>query len=308
MDAERRPRVADRLIGELATRQAGVVSRRQLATLGIGRGAVEHRLATGRLQHVAGHRGVFAVGHGARAPRTATWAAHLALGPGSVVSHRSAAWLWGLRGRPARAELTVRGDRRRRSALRVHRTLWLPADHVTRIDGLPVTTLARLFLDLAAVVPPRQVEIAVDQAEVMGLLDVRPILAVLDEGGARPGSATLRTVLGRDSHGSTLSDSDLAEMLLAIIRGAGLPEPRHQMWVLGYRPDFCWPAERLIAEADGGASHGTRRGHVHDTRRDVVLTNAGWTVLRFAYTHIVSEPGYVADAIRVALERRRRSA
>jgi very-short-patch-repair endonuclease/predicted transcriptional regulator of viral defense system len=308
MDAERRPRDADRLIGELATKQAGVVARRQLMALGIGRGAMEHRLAAGRLRHVPGHRGVFSVGHAARAPRTATWAAHLALGPRSVVSHRSAAWLRGLRDRPARAELTVLGSGRRRSTFRVHRTSWLPAHHATEIDGLRVATLARLLLDLAATGPARQVEHAVDQAEVIRILDVRPILELLDEAGRRPGVATLRAVLGRDSAGSTLSDSDLAEMLFAIIRGAGLPEPRHQMWILGYQPDFAWPAERLIAEADGAATHGTRRGHAHDTRRDVVLTNGGWTVLRFAYTHIVRDPGYVAEALRVALARARRSA
>jgi very-short-patch-repair endonuclease len=308
MDAEGRSRDADRLIGELATHQAGVVARRQLTTLGIGRGAVEHRVAAGRLQHVPGHRGVFTVGHAARGPRSAPWAAYPALGSQAIVSHRSAAWLRGLRGRPERAELTVLGDVRRRGAFRVHRTSWLPADHATDVDGLRVATLARLLLDLAATGPPRHVERAVDQAEVMGILDVRPILRLLDEAGRRPGVPALRAILGRDNAGSTLSDSDLGEMLLAIIRGAGLPEPRQQMWVCGYRPDFCWPSERLIAEADGAATHGTRRGHAHDTRRDVALTIAGWTVLRFAYTHIVSDPQYVAEAIRRALARGRRSA
>jgi very-short-patch-repair endonuclease len=61
-------------------------------------------------------------------------------------------------------------------------------------------------------------------------------------------------------------------------------------------------------EADGARPHATRRRHAHDTRRDVELTNAGWTVLRFAYTHIISEPAYVADAIRTALARGRRPA
>jgi very-short-patch-repair endonuclease len=308
MDAERRPRDPDRLIGELATGQAGVVARRQLTALGIGRGAVEHRVAAGRLQRVPGHRGVFTVGHGARAPRTATWAAHLALGARSVVSHRSAAWLRGLRDQPDKPELTVLGDGRRRSAFRVHRTSWLPAHHATEIDGLRVATLARLLLDLAATGPARHVERAVDQAEVIRILDVAPILELLDEAGRRPGVPALRAILGRNDAGSTLSDSELGEMLLAIIRGAGLPEPRHQAWILGYCPDFSWPAERVIAEADGAAAHGTRRSHIHDTRRDVVLTNGGWTVLRFAYTHIVGDPRYVAEAIRVALARGRPSA
>jgi very-short-patch-repair endonuclease len=80
------------------------------------------------------------------------------------------------------------------------------------------------------------------------------------------------------------------------------------MPVLRFRPDFCWPEARLIVEADGAAVHAGRRAHARDTRRDVLLTNAGWTVLRFAYTDIVGDPGYVASAIATALELGRRSA
>jgi very-short-patch-repair endonuclease len=105
---------------------------------------------------------------------------------------------------------------------------------------------------------------------------------------------------------STLTDSALGEMLLAIVRRADLPEPRQQPPLLGFRPDFCWPEARLIVEADGAGAHGTRRGHAHDTRRDVRLTNAGWTVLRFAYDAIVHDPNYVEGAIRTALARGRR--
>jgi very-short-patch-repair endonuclease len=236
------------------------------------------------------------------------WAAHLALGPASVASHRSAAWLWGLRPSPARAELTVAAGRRPRTDIVVHRTTWLPDDHITTLDGLPVTTVARLLLDLGAVAPARHVERAFDQAEVLGLLDVASVRRALVPGAALPGAAKLRSVMGRADAGSTLTDSELGELLLEIIRHAGLPEPRQQMWILGFRPDFCWPAHQLIAEADGAGAHATRRGHAHDTRRDVLLTNAGWTVLRFAYTDIVGDPRYVAEAIRTALERCRRSA
>jgi very-short-patch-repair endonuclease len=308
MDAERRPRHTDERIAALATRQAGVVSRRQLGELGVGRGAIEHRVRAGRLVPVAGHRGVFAVGHSSRGPRTALWAAFLALGPGAVASHRSAAALWALRPSPVRAELTVPSGGRRRSALIVHRTTWLPAADLARRDGLPVTSVARTLLDLGAVVGLRDVERAFDQADMLELLDMRAIDAVLAEGGGRPGAAKLRAVVGRDVAGSTLTDSELGEFLLAIVRRAGLPEPHQQFWVGGYRADFCWPGARLIVEADGARPHAARRRHAHDTRRDVELTNLGWTVLRFAYTHIVSEPAYVANAIRTALERAARVA
>jgi very-short-patch-repair endonuclease len=307
MHGERRPDETDRVIGTLASRQGGVVSRRQLTEREIGNGAVDHRIALGRLLPVHGHRGVLAVGHGARGRDTAIWAAHLALGPHSVVSHRSAAARVELLASPLRVDMTVRGDRRRRTAFLVHRTDWLPESHVVELDGLPVTTVARTLLDLGAVVSPRHVEQAFDRAELLRLLDLRQVERILAEAGRRPGTSALRAVLGRESAASTLTDSALGEMLLAIIRRAGLPEPRQQYPVLRYRADFCWPDARLIVEADGAGAHGTRRGHAHDTRRDVRLTNASWTVLRFAYDAIVHDPHCVENAIRTALARGRRS-
>ncbi|MFL5851480.1 MAG: type IV toxin-antitoxin system AbiEi family antitoxin domain-containing protein, partial [Solirubrobacteraceae bacterium] len=85
----------DASLAALAARQHGVVAREQLSRLALGRGAVDHRLATGRL-HVV-HRGVFAVGHPV-VSRHGRWiAAVLAAGHGAVLSHRSAAALWALR-------------------------------------------------------------------------------------------------------------------------------------------------------------------------------------------------------------------
>jgi very-short-patch-repair endonuclease len=306
MDGQRRRDETDRLIGALAGGQGGVVSRRQLVAHGIGRGAIDRRLDKRRLIPVPGHRGVLAVGHTARGPHTALWAAHLALGTESVVSHRAAAARLELLSSSGRAELTVRSGRRERQAFLVHRTAWLPTSHVVELDGLPVTSVARTLLDLGAVVPPRRVEQAFDKAEIMRVLDLREIERLLAEAGPRPGTAALRAVLGRETAGSTLTDSWLGEQLLEIIRRAGLPEPSQQSEVLGYRADFCWPAERLIVEADGAGAHATRRGHAHDTRRDVLLTNAGWTVLRFAYDTIVHDARYVQNAIRMALASRRR--
>ena len=234
----------------------------------------------------------------ARTPLTMYWAAHLAIGPSSVISHRSAAAVRELRtSRFAFVELTVPGPSRRRGrGLRVHRTTWLPARDVTEVDGLPVTSVARTLLDLGAVVPARQVERAFDQADVANVLDLADVQRVLHDGRARPGCAKLRTVVARDIAGTTLTETELEELLLAIVRRAGLPDPICQYPVLEYRADLCWPAARVIAEADGPA-HDTPAGRVHDARRDVQLQNAGWRVLRFPKREILGDPVYVADAI-----------
>lgn len=143
----------------LAERQHGVVSRAQLDALDLGRGAIEHRLDEGRLHPL--HRGVYAVGHRVVSRQGRWMAAVLAMGPGAVLSHRSAAALWGLRTTArARVEVTVPGPRRSRPALEVHRAR-LAADEVTLERGIPVTTASRTLLDLAAVVGSRQMERAV---------------------------------------------------------------------------------------------------------------------------------------------------
>ena len=221
----------------------------------VGAGAVKYRVVAGRLHPIPGHRGVFLVGHAARTPLTMYWAAHLAVGPSSVISHRSAAALRELRtSRSAFVELTVPGPSRRRGrGLRVHRTTWLPDADVVEIDGLPVTSVARTLLDRARWCRTESVERAFDRAVVANRLDLGDVQRVLHEGAARPGAATLRAVAPRDVAGTTLTETDLEELLLAIVRRAGLPEPICQHPVLEYRADLCWPAARLIAEADGPA-------------------------------------------------------
>jgi very-short-patch-repair endonuclease len=263
---------------------------------------IKTRVRTGRLLPVRGHRAVFQVGHAARTPRTMLWAAHLALGPASVISHRSAAALWDLRAPGSHlVEMTVAGPTRRRAALRVHRTASLPQGDVVRVEGLPVTAVARTLLDLGAVVTARHVERAYDQAVVLRVLDHREVQRVLQEGARRPGARDLRRVIARHTAGTTLTTNDLDELMLAIVRRAGLPDPVCQYPVLGYVADFCWPSARLIAETDGGAAHGPTERMIHDARRDVRLQNAGWRVLRFPRWELIGDPAYVARALTVAL-------
>src|SRR3954469_5452973 len=126
---ERRTRPADALIAALADRQHGVVARRQLVALGLSARAIEHRLERGRLHLL--HRGVYAVGHRVLSQRGRWMAAVLACGEGAVLSHRSAAALWGIRptSRPG-IEVTTARQLRPRTGLLPHRAV-LPADEIT---------------------------------------------------------------------------------------------------------------------------------------------------------------------------------
>src|SRR4051794_5354725 len=169
---------------ELAERQHGVVARRQLT---LSPAAVKHALATGRLHEV--HRGVYAVGHRRLTQRGRWMAAVLAAGPGAVLSHRAAAALWGLRSGTA-VEISA-PTRVRRPGITAHGAT-IPPDERVILDGIPVTTVARTLLDLAAVVAKHELEAALHQAEYQQRTDLVSLDALVARYPHRRGIASLR--------------------------------------------------------------------------------------------------------------------
>ena len=97
----------------LATDQHGILTRSQLLHAGVGPDTVKHWVKTGRLIRV--HRGVYALGHLPPSPHARTMAAVLACGRGAVLSHRSAAKLYGLIRYTGPIEITARTRRRGRA-------------------------------------------------------------------------------------------------------------------------------------------------------------------------------------------------
>jgi very-short-patch-repair endonuclease/predicted transcriptional regulator of viral defense system len=278
----------DPAIATLSRRQHGVVSRRQLLELGMGRRAIGHRLERGRLHHV--HRGVYAVGHDALSERGRWMAAVLAGGPGAVLSHRSAAALWRIApSSRARTELGVPGRRGKRPGIQFHET-HLPTDEVTVHDGIPVTTVARTLLDLAVVVDERQVERAINEAEVLRLWDEVSLAALTERYPRRAGTGKVREALRARQDGPTLTRNDLEEMFLAAVRHASLPSPEVNAALVvsghSYEIDFLWRKERLAVELDGSAAHGTRAAFEADRQRDRILSAAGWRPVRFTWRQL----------------------
>jgi predicted transcriptional regulator of viral defense system len=181
-DTERGSCGIDWSIAELAGRQHGIVSRRQLLTFA-GSGAIAARVRRGALHPI--HRGVYAVGHEVLGVHGRWKAATLAVGAGAVLSHRSASHLWGLLPRAAIVpEVTIPRGWRGQAGICVHRSA-LPPDETDRLDGIPVTTVPRTILDLAAFASARQLERALNEVEVQGLTDRLSI-----PGSARALSAT----------------------------------------------------------------------------------------------------------------------
>jgi very-short-patch-repair endonuclease/predicted transcriptional regulator of viral defense system len=276
----------ERALATIAARQHGVLTGAQLAAAGVGQRGVSRRVADGRLHRL--HRGVFLLG-----PLTGRWtremAAVLACGATAVLSHRSAAVLWGFyRAWHGLPEVTVpEGGSRGRPGLRVYRTSRLDPRETRRREGVPVTSPARTLLDLATVVTERDLARAVEEAQVLRLVTPRELAHIAGRG--RPGSAALRAVLNLQ-HEPSLTRSEAEIAFLELVRDAGLPAPETNVNVLGHEVDFLWRAQKLIVEVDGFAYHSSRQAFERDRRRDARLQAAGFRVVRFTYLQVVNEP------------------
>jgi very-short-patch-repair endonuclease len=290
-------------IGELAERQHGVVARRQLERLGVGKGSIEKRVRMGRLHRL--DRGVYAVGHRVLS-REARWmAAVLACGPGAVLSHRSAAALWRLR-RPSRRaiEVTSRAKSRSRNGIQRHYAV-LPADEVTVERGIPVTTVPRTIFDFATAASVDEVEHALRESEYRRLHDRLSLPDLLERYPGHRGSKAIRECLARRRETPGRARSWLEERFLPFLRRERLPLPQLNAWLqMGgrrYQVDCLWPAQCQIVELDGWEGHGTRFAFRDDRERDRRLRVAGYGVTRLTWSQLEDEPDAIARDLRVIL-------
>lgn len=294
----------DWAIARLATRQHGVVSRRQLLAGGATRWAIEWRIASGRL-HVV-HRGVYRVGHRAPGKRAREMAAVLACGPGAVVSHRTAGRMWELLagGEPDVIDVTVRRSRApNRPGIRTRRTEALDDGDISLLDRIPITSPARTLLDLAAVLRPHMLERVLAEAQVRRLVDRRSIAAQLDRNPRRPGTRALRALVELE-RGPALTRSEAERRMLRLLRAAELPQPVVNARVGRYEVDFLWREQRVVLEVDGYAYHSNRRAFERDRERDAALAARGYTVLRVTWRQLVEAPHAAVARLAAALAAR----
>jgi very-short-patch-repair endonuclease len=285
----------ERGIAELAERQYGLITRAQLTELGIGSGAIEHRVRLKRLHLL--HRGVYAVGQ-RQLPREARWlAAVFAYGPGTVLSHRAGGTHWQLVRDSGWCDVTLPQWRRPRPGITVHQAR-LPADEITIHAGIPITTVPRTLFDLAAVLPARQLERAINEAEVRQLWDELSLEHLLARYPRRAGARAVRVALHGRRQGLTLTRSEAEELFMTLIDEAGLPRPEINVLVEGELVDAVWRGARLIVELDGRRTHGTAAAFERDRERDRRLQVADWRVIRITYRQMVEAARPVIADVR----------
>jgi Transcriptional regulator, AbiEi antitoxin len=194
-DQRRESSTRDRRIWALVKRQHGVVAHRQLRELGLGRSSIRWRVKSGRLHPV--RRGVYAVGRPETSQHGRWVAALLACGPEAVLSHGSAAALWGIGSEPRRLiEVSLPpGRRSRHPDIRAHRRTTLRPEEVSEHEGVTVTSPIRTLIDLATVLTPARLERAVNEADKLERVRADVLYAALDHHRGEPGVGSLRRLL-----------------------------------------------------------------------------------------------------------------
>ncbi|HEV2753358.1 MAG TPA: DUF559 domain-containing protein [Solirubrobacteraceae bacterium] len=291
----------DRAFANLARQQHGTVSRAQLRAVGLSDDQIDRLLRCGRLRAV--HRGVYAVGPLSLTDAGHRMAAALACGDQAVLSHRTAADLWGLRPCDTpRIEITVpRSGRRACAGITIHRTSALGPEDVTRLDALPVTTWPRTLLDLAEVVPPDHLTRALERADEVRVFDLTALDAVIARHRYRHGAAKLARALER-YRPTPMTRSELERALRTMCAEHGLPRPEVNTYLGPYEVDFLWRLHRLVVETDGEEAHGTRAAFQDDRARDAHLLTKGWRTVRFTHAQVHRRPDHVAATLRELLK------
>lgn len=294
-------RERERQVARLATRQHGVVARRQLLALGYGEEAIKLRLDAGRLHPL--HREVFALGHPRISETGRRWAAVLAYGDEALLSHRSAAALWGLaRQRSAVIDVTATIGRQgihRRAGIFIHRGRLNGEDRTER-GGMAVTTVARTLFDLAEFVDLKRLESAWEEADRLKLLELRAIERVCERGYGRRALRPIRRLL-TEARAPIVTRSPLEDRFAAFCHEHRLPMPAFNTTVLGFEIDAIWPRRRLALELDSWEFHHHRAAFERDRARDTALQAAGYRVLRVTDRRLKSDAVALASELRQLL-------
>ena len=300
----------------IAAGQHGVIGRRQAHDLGISKHGLYRLVESGAWRRL--RPGVYSLWTPSL-PQD-LWLQRLAsaslwLGDGAAVSHRAAALISDLDGvEAAPVELTTTGRRRALvPGLTVHGTMALPPEDVVLRKGLRTTSIPRTIVDLAAVVTPETLELAVESALRSGHATVDALMARLDAGPHNQrGCRALRAILG--AHPSKPTESALESFVWQILRGAGLPPPHRQHEVrderrrLVARLDYAYPEAMLAIEADGFRYHSSSRDFRRDRAKHNALTRLGWTIYRVTWNDATRRRREVAAEVAGLLQVCRRRA
>lgn len=277
-----------------------MVTRQQLLAAGFTGEQIARRVRSGGLIPI--HPGVYLVGHRAISPLAYECAAILYCAPRALLSHRTAAGLYGLGVTSVDCiDVTIVGRRRRsRRGLNVHFLTELKPVDLRRHHGLPISSPALTLLDFAGESEGDELERALNEARVQRLVTGAALRCVLGRYPKRRGSRALRSLLDAE-RGPQITRREAARIALKLMRKHGI-EPDETEYPIGpYRVDFLFRAERLVVEVDGYQFHSTPQRFVADRRRIATLNAMGFLVHPLTWTDLVDTPEKAMETLRTAL-------
>jgi very-short-patch-repair endonuclease len=278
-------RTVERVMARIGGGAHGVVARVELLDAGVTAAEIEHRLAIGAL--IREYPGVYRVGHRAPSLEARYMAAVLACGEGALLSGRAAGYLFGaIKGPAPPPEVTAPTERRVRG-VKTHRSRGLGREDATSWRGIPVTTLPRTLVDLAAVLDLDDLARACHEARVRHGTTPGQVEAVLARRPKSPGAAKLRAILRGDAR---VTLSKLEKRFLVLLRDAGLPLPQTNCRAGRHWVDCRWPELRLTVELDGYRYHNSRHAWEQDRRREREARARGDDFRRYTYGDVFEQP------------------
>ena len=233
-------------------------------------------------------------------------AAVLASGPDGLLSHRSAAALWGLRGYSEGAiHVTVPRKSPSSKPIKRHFSV-VPTDERAVKEGVPVASAHRTICDLAATASVDEVAAMIKEAEYLNLWDRLSLWDLLERHPGKRGSRNLRSALDRITEEPPGGKrSKLEERFAPFLRRYRLALPRFNDWILlgpkRFQVDCHWPDRRLIVELDGWEGHSSRSAFQDDRARDRALHVAGYSVTHLTWNQLDEEPEAIAADLRALL-------
>lgn len=293
-------------IAELAASQLGLVSVGQAESLGVSRSRLQRATRIGQLRRM--HTDVYCF-----AAVPPSWPQRIRAAsmqvPGSTVSHEAALGFAGIDRLPQVVAISVGPMQRSRLAdVRVHRVSDLGDSHITTVNGVRTTTVARAVVDVSSVFRHARLERLIDEVTIHRRLTspaaISRVLLEVNRRGRRD-IGVLIALLDERRPSGPVDRSKLERRFDRLLAGSALPEPVKEMPLPGEGTplglaDRGWPDARLIVEIDGRTWHSRERAMRTDRERDRQAAQMGWLVVRYLDEEIDQEPESVlADLERI---------
>lgn len=300
-----RRHTTDTELAPSVARQFGAFSRHQVFASGGSQTVIRKRLRSGIW--IPLHAGVYAVAGSPDTLQRQIWAAHLAIGLHSVISHELSLALSGVQSVPSRPfTFTVpHGGHHRIAGAVVHQIDDLESRHTTSWKGVRITTPARAAVEVAATLPFRLLGDVLDEAVITRRITTYERISAVLLDVARPGKPgvdKLARLLHDRLDGEPVPDSILERDFFAALEAGGLPRPERRVELPNRGEmrgivDAMYTDARVILEVDGRRWHDRNRDRKRDYDRDMTAARSGYQTLRFVHEHVRKEPSEVCETI-----------